>query len=120
MSEGSDIIRELEQSWVGSGLEDPQYSNPADYWTPVEAYTFQIAMRGTRLDGSVVRTSRIAPVLTTNMEIAKHALRNLIHSPAAMTCALNAWALDEDEPFSVDCEWECVGIRLISLCTPPF
>lgn len=115
-----DIIRELEKSWVGSGLEDPKYSDPADYWTPVEAYTFQVTMRGTRLDGTVVKTSRVAPCLTTDMEKAKRSLREMIQAPETLAWVLSMWDLEEDNPFADDCDWECVGIRVISLCTPPF
>jgi len=33
---------------------------------------------------------------------------------------LSQWDLEVDEPFDGDCDWECVGIRLVMLCNPPF
>jgi hypothetical protein len=120
--QAEEVIRQLEESWQGTGLEDPKYSS-MDSWEVYNndqpVYAIRMAFRTITPEG-VLRTSVLAPWLFSNKEVAADTMRILLTDGEAAQVTLQLWSNNGDLPLPDGYRWECVGLKGVRLTEIPF
>jgi hypothetical protein len=117
-----EVIRQLEESWQGTGLEDPKYTSDESwdsYNSDQPVYAIRMAFRAVTPDG-VLRTSVLAPWLFSNRDVAADTMRILLTDKEAAVVTLQLWSSHGDLPLPDGYLWECVGLRGVRLTEIPF